>query len=113
MVDIADLIAIGLKCPNCGGIKIRGGYHDWQHMDSFICELCGLHWQEDFDIIKDLENKFNEPGWRYKERGFIWVMCDSEYPLTPILNEKSADEINTRKKFVKDGIKYAKLKNKR
>jgi transcription initiation factor TFIIIB Brf1 subunit/transcription initiation factor TFIIB len=99
MTSIESLVKKGLKCPNCGGIKIRGGYHDWQYMDSFICEDCGLHWNEDF-LDLELDSR------RFLERGFIWVMCDAKHPLKPILNPKSADEVINRSNFVKKGIKW-------
>lgn len=98
MTSIKYLIEKGLRCPNCGGDHIRGGYHDWQIMDSLICEYCGLHWNEDFSELE-------EQTWRLKERGFIWVMCDAKHPLIPILNPNSADE-SGRKKFVGKGIKW-------
>lgn len=111
MVHIVDLIGIGLHCPNCKGVHIRGGYHDWQTMDSFICEDCGLHWNEDFKVEESLRDRFSGPGWRFKERGFIWVMCDSKHPLTPILNPDSADGNGSRKTFVRRGMKWVKKKS--
>jgi len=96
---ISKLVELGLRCPHCESEKIRGCYHDWQMMDSFVCQKCGLRWQEDFTNL--------EQHWRYQtgERGFIWIMCDAEHPLTPIMNKDSADDSTSRDRFVKKGIR--------
>ena len=98
MVDIKDLIDLGLRCPQCRTTHIRGGYHDWQTMDSFICEDCGLHWNEDFKINAE------EHLWLLKSRRFIWVMCDAKHPLIPLLNPDSADGSTGRRGFVQRGL---------
>mgnify|MGYP006909291976 CR=1 FL=1 len=102
-MKISELVSEGLKCPNCGGVKMRAGYHEWQNMDSFICRDCGLHWQEDFKELSET--------WRFKqERRFIWVMCDTRYPKYSILNPDSIDDEDDRIRFVRKGLKRLKMK---
>jgi len=101
-MKISGLVAAGLKCPNCGGVNIRAGYHEWQTMDSFICTDCGLHWQEDFTDYSET--------WRFTERRFVWVMCDTSYPKYPILNPDSIDVGGARIGFVRKGLKRLKMK---
>jgi hypothetical protein len=81
-------------------MEIRAGYHEWQRMDSFICKSCGIHWQEDFDDYAQVS--------QFKERGFVWVMCDAQHPLLPILNPDSLDQEQDRSRFVRNGLRKLK-----
>ena len=103
MLSIDDLVHHnGLRCPNCKGDVVRAGYHDWQNMDSFICEKCGYRWREDHDELERV---------RYDKQRFLWVMVDSSQPLCPLLNPASSDEGGTRDAFVKKGLRRVRVGN--
>jgi transposase-like protein len=98
---IQDLVKEGLVCPSCRSKKIRAGYHDWHNMDSFICEKCGLRWQEDTNDLESfvryvLQRKSKK---EIKQR-FIWVLHLANHTSEPLKNPDSADE-TSYENFVK------------
>jgi hypothetical protein len=104
MTSIQELTDLGLSCPSCGSKDLRAGYHDFQNMDSFICEKCGLRWQEDNNKIEDTIRKLKQATIKDWNDRFIWVMHLARESNKPLKNADSADETSWEK-FVKEGLK--------
>ena len=105
MTAIKDLTNQGLNCPSCGSQELRAGYHDWQNMDSFICEKCGLHWNEDTNDTKVIERRLASLTIKDWNTRFIWVLHVANVISKPLMNADSADEGNSLKQFIEKGLK--------
>lgn len=94
---IKDLVSKGLSCPMCRGKDLRGGYHEFQVMNSFICSGCGIRWTEDCPPARD------DREWRSwienvvarRKGGFVWVMHKTGN-MKPIQDPRSSDETTLR-----------------
>jgi len=94
-----DLKKSGFRCPCCSSSNLRAGYHDWQTLDSFICEECGLRWMEDVGSLRDVFKIARDPS-KFKKRN-IWILHSADHVNKPLKNPKSADEVS-RDKFYEE-----------
>ena len=110
MVTVQDLVKWGLDCPMCGSKKFNSGYHEHNHLCHYICEVCGIRWQE--DLMKLKKDNPTEKDWKlwikdvkyyrkhkpYKDGiykgtsvgGFVWVLHKIG-ELKPVRDSRSAD----------------------
>jgi len=111
IITVQELAKMGLDCPMCGSKKFHCCYHDHQINDSYICERCGIRWNEDLPK----ESKTNWKKWvkevlYYRKNqplkkgmyagipagGFVWVLHKvGDYK--PVLDSRSADAIDYKK----------------
>lgn len=115
-VTVQDLAKWGFDCPMCGSKKFHTCYHDHQIMDSNICEVCGIRWQEDIAMpkkqtekawkqwIKDVKYYRKHKPYKYglykgiPVGGFVWVL-HKVGDIKPVRDSRSADEIPEYKDF--------------
>ena len=102
---ISELTEKGFKCPSCGSQELRAGYHDWQTTDSFICETCGLRWQEDLSEIERLPNLMKNSEPEEWETRFIWVLHVANRFDMPLKNSDSSDSEGSLRDFKINGLR--------